>query len=233
HLPARFPEIYRRDGDPIDILPAGRREMLAPSRERRLPSPGSLARRERLVRLAKLGLPLLSAALLALLMFWPEIEGRDGRLSFRRGPAVTPESLQVVEPRFQGVDELERPYTVTARLARQPGQEEVLLLDHPRADILLRDGAWVLIQAQAGRYDRPRAVLDLMGDVRVYHDGGTLFRTERANVLLDAGEASGDRPTEAQGPFGTIRSQGFEMRERGAVMVFTGQAHAVLEGRQQ
>jgi lipopolysaccharide export system protein LptC len=52
-------------------------------------------------------------------------------------------------------------------------------------------------------------------------------------VRLREGAASGDRPTMAQGPFGTIHAQGFEIIDRGAVVVFTGRAHAVLEGRQQ
>lgn len=217
----------------VRALPAARREMLAPSRARRVPSARSIARRQRLVRAAKLALPLTASALLALLLFWPDIEGREGRLSFRRGPALSPESLQVTEPRFQGVDELNRPYTVTARHARQPGREEILLLDAPRADITLTDGAWALVEAERGRYDRAAHALDLEGDVRVWHDGGTLFRTERATVRLDAGEADGDRPTRAQGSFGTIKGEGFELRERGAVMVFTGRARAVLEGGQR
>nr|WP_302474111.1 LPS export ABC transporter periplasmic protein LptC [Roseococcus sp. MDT2-1-1] len=146
---------------------------------------------------------------------------------------MTPEALQVVAPRYQGIDEINRPYTVTAQTARQPGQDQILLLDSPQADILLNDGAWVYLESREGRYDRPRQALDLWGDVRLFHDGGTMFRTEAAVLQVDTGHASGNRPTQAQGPFGTIESEGFEMRDRGAVMIFTGRAHAVLEGRQQ
>jgi lipopolysaccharide export system protein LptC len=91
----------------------------------------------------------------------------------------------------------------------------------------------VFVEARDGRYDKPSQHLDLSREVRIFHDGGTLFTTEAAAVQLDAGTASGDRPTQAQGPFGTIVSEGFELRDRGAVMIFTGQARAVLEGRQQ
>jgi lipopolysaccharide export system protein LptC len=109
----------------------------------------------------------------------------------------------------------------------------VLLLDAPRADILLNDGAWIFVEAREGRFDKPSQHLDLTQEVRIFHDGGTLFVTEAAAVQLDAGTARGDRPTQAQGPFGTIESEGFEMSDRGAVMVFTGRARAVLEGRQR
>jgi lipopolysaccharide export system protein LptC len=60
-----------------------------------------------------------------------------------------------------------------------------------------------------------------------------LFRTEQASVQIDQGSADGDRATQAQGSFGTIESEGFRLRDRGAVMIFTGKAHAVLEGRQR
>lgn len=214
-------------------LPGERRRALTPSRARHVPRAAQIQRRQRLVQGMKLLLPLLAAGVLGLMLFWQEIEGSNARLSFRRGPALVPESLQLVAPRFQGVDELNRPYTVTARLARQPGQEEVVLLDAPRADILLSDGAWIYVESNRGRYDRPAQLLDLEGDVEIYHDNGTLFRTEAAQVQVEAGNAQGDRPTKVQGSFGTIESEGFELQDRGAVMIFTGRARAILEGRQQ
>lgn len=219
------------------VVPEDRRRGLTPSRARRPPSARGLARRRLTVRAAKLALPLLAAALFALIVFWPDIEGREGRLSFRRGPALVPEALQVVAPHYQGLDGENRPYTVTARLARMPsmapGEAEVVLLTDPKADILLGDGAWIYVESERGRFDRGAQRLDLDGHVTVFHDNGMMFRTEAAEVLLQNGSASGDRPTIAQGPFGTIHAEGFEFRDRGAVVVFTGRAHAVLEGRQQ
>ena len=218
-----------------DFLEPGqdRRRALMPSRVRRVPRAEQIVRRQRLVQAMKLIMPLLAAGVLALMVFWPDIEGGSSRLSFRRGPALVPEALQLVSPRFQGVDELNRPYTVTARLARQPGQEEIMLLDLPRADIRLTDGGWVYVESDRGRYDRTARHLDLEGNVQIYYDNGTLFRTEAAAVQVDAGTAHGERPTKAQGSFGIIESEGFEMLERGAVMIFTGRARAILEGRQQ
>lgn len=222
---------------PVTPLPS-RRDMLAPSRARVAPSHRGMARRHAAVRLAKLALPAIALALLCLLLFWPEIDGKPGRLSFRRGQPMVAEALQVTAPLYQGLDELNRPYTVTAEAARQQSGavqagSEVIDLDAPRADITLTDGAWLLIEARDGVYDRGRNWLDLRGDVTVWHDNGTRFRSETAAVDLNAGSAAGQRPTQAQGPFGTIVSEGFELTERGAVMIFTGRAHAVLEGRQR
>jgi lipopolysaccharide export system protein LptC len=209
------------------------RHLLPLSRERRAPTRGQLLRRRVLVRLAKWALPALALALLATVAFWPELEGggENARVSFRRTLEPRAEALRVVDPHYQGVDERGRPYTVTAAAAQQPGAEEILELDQPRADILLNDGAWVYLRADAGRYDKAAQRLDLRGDVTIYHDDGTMMRTASAQVLVEQGSASGDEPVAAQGPFGTLVSEGFRLTERGAVVVFTGRARAELESR--
>ena len=208
---------------------------IAPSRQRRAPRPGQLARRRFFVGLAKRLLPALALGLLALVVFWPEIEGNEdrSRMSFRRTAQPRPESLRVVSPRYQDVDELSRPYTITARAAQQLGAEQILDLEAPRGDMVLTDGGWVHVSADTGRYDRPRHHLDLAGDVTVHHDNGMVFRTQQAAVAIEEGSASGDVPVAAQGPFGTIEAEGFRLKEQGAVVVFTGKAHAVLEGGQE
>lgn len=206
--------------------------MLPLSRERRGLNRGQLARRRFAVRWTKRLLPALALALLATVAFWPEIEGNEdrSRVSFRRTVQPRAEGLRVVNPRYQGVDELNRPFTITADAAQQPGSEQILDLEEPRGDLLMTDGSWVYVQSRTGRFDRPANHLDLAGEVTIYHDNGLMLVTNSAAVQMDAGSASGDDPVAAQGGFGTLTSEGFRLTERGAVVVFTGQAHAVLEG---
>lgn len=204
----------------------------APSRARKPPRPGQLARRRLLVAVAKRLLPLAAVALLAVVALWPEIEGaaERGRVAFRRVAEVRPDGLHIVEPRYHGLDEQNRPYTVTAEVATQPGNADVVDLRAPRADMLLTDGGWVYLEAREGRFDRPRNWLDLAGQVTVHHDDGTQFVTARAAVDVAGGHASGDTPVAAQGSFGTITAEGFRLYDRGQVVVFTGRSRAVLEG---
>ncbi len=208
--------------------------MIAPSRARRAPNPGSLARRRFLVAVAKRVLPLAAVGLLATIALWPEFESAAdrGRLAFRRVLQVQPEALRVIEPRYQGVDEQSRPFTLTADVAVQAGDQDVVQLEAPRADLVLTDGGWVYVEARAGLYDRRGSNLDLAGRVTVHHDDGTQFVTDAAKVDLAAGGAAGDAPVAAQGPFGTLTAEGFRLRDRGQVVVFTGQSRVVLEGAQ-
>jgi lipopolysaccharide export system protein LptC len=208
------------------------RRMLAPSRERRAPSVGELARRRFLVSIAKRLLPAAALALLAAVALWPEFDSAAdrGRVAFRRVTQARPDALRIVDPRYQGVDEQNRPYTVTAAVATQASNDDLVNLQVPRADLLMTDGSWVYIEAREGRFDKPRNHLDLNGRVTVHHDDGTQFVTETAAVDLTAGAAAGDQPVAAQGPFGTLTAQGFRLIDRGQVVIFTGQARAVLEG---
>jgi lipopolysaccharide export system protein LptC len=191
-----------------------------------------MARRRFAVIWIKRLLPLLALGLLAAVVFWPEIEGGEerSRVSFRRTVQPRPEALRVVTPRYQGVDELNRPYTITAISGQQQGSADILDLDQPRGDILMTDGAWIYVRANTGRYDKPASHLDLAGNVRIYHDSGLQMVTEAAAVQIDTGFASGDRPVAVQGGFGTLTAEGFRVIDRGAVVIFTGRAHAVLEG---
>src|SRR4051812_25330531 len=190
------------------VLPG--RELMGPSRQRRAPTSGQLARRRFAVRWTKRLLPALALLLLAAVVFWPEIEGNEdrSRVSFRRTVQPRAEALRVVNPRYQGVDELNRPFTITARAGQQEGAAEILNLEEPRGDIVMNDGAWIYVQSRTGRYDKPAGRLDLAGDVTIYHDNGTMLRTEEATVQLEAGTASGDVPVAAQGGFGTLTSEG-------------------------
>ena len=54
--------------------------------------------------------------------------------------------------------------------------------------------------------------------------------TDTAAIEMNAGNAQGDAPVAAQGPFGTLTAEGFRLRDRGQVVVFTGRSHLTLEG---
>jgi pseudouridine synthase len=158
-MPDRIPPA--RPAPPRAVVAS--RHMLPPSRAREAPTPGQLARRRFLVAWTKRLLPALALGLLAAVVFWPEIEGNEerSRVSFRRTVQPRAEALRVVNPRYQGVDELNRPFTITARAGQQEGAAEILNLEEPRGDMTMSDGAWIYVQSRTGRYDKPVGRLDM------------------------------------------------------------------------
>ncbi|ONG51331.1 LPS export ABC transporter periplasmic protein LptC [Pseudoroseomonas deserti] len=211
---------------------AGKGRQLLPSRARLAMDAGSMARYRFAVGLAKWLLPVGALAVLAAIALWPEFDRAEdrGRLAFRRVAQTSAEALRLASPRYQGIDEQDRPYNVTAATALQQDPAAPIALERPRADMIMNNGTWVLLEAQQGRYARDANHLSLQGQVTLWHDDGSTLKTEAAEIDIAAGGATGDRPVAAQGPFGTLVSEGFRLENRGQVVVFTGNAKAVLEG---
>lgn len=222
-------------GAPPLRLRAGGVDLPAPPHRPSARSAGWAARRY-LVRALKRVLPAAAILLLAAIALWPHLQGADEarRFTFRLGGNLLNEPMRMRDARFRGIDELGRPYTITASQAIQlPGTEEKIDLTDPKGDITMQDGAWVLLQAAHGIYRREQGLLDLDQGVVLNHDSGYEVRTERATVDLKAQTARGDRPVEGQGPFGTIEGTGFEAMEGGKVIIVTGPATLVIERTRQ
>ncbi len=196
---------------------------------RRGPSSAGIARRRVVVTGTKWALPALALLLLASVALWPEFARlRDqGRVSFRRAFNFEADSGKMREARYRGVDERGRPYTVTADWAVQAGPQRVNLSE-PKGDLLQDSGGWVMIQAHDGVFIQHAGQLDLSHDVVLYRDDGTVMRTQAVAIDVKNAAAATEERTHAEGPFGTLDSQGFTLVDKGAAIQFYGPAHLVV-----
>lgn len=194
-----------------------------------LPRLGSYTRFARFMRYL---LPAVAAALIALLIFWPRIQGEiAGMTGFGVSdqPAIEQDGTTANRAHFEGVDSKNRPFTISADRAFQPsGDSDRIVLDRPEADITLKDGSWVAVTAERGDYRQAGETLELRGKVNLFHDKGYEFYTESVDVDLESGVAQGQEAVQGQGPFGRIASQGFEVRDNGQTIVFTGKTELVV-----
>jgi lipopolysaccharide export system protein LptC len=193
-------------------------------------TPGGLARRRIAVTVTKWLLPLLALGLMTTVALWPELDqtAETARVAFRRVSGEVG-GAQLTDARYHGVDEKGRPYTVTAATARQSGADRVDLTN-PQGDVTLQDGTWLMLQSKQGVFLRQRNQLDLSHDVTLYRDDGTTLVTRAVSIDLKNGAAASSDPTHAEGPFGTLESQGFTVLDKGANILFTGPAKVVLNG---
>jgi lipopolysaccharide export system protein LptC len=160
---------------------------------------------------------------------WPEISRitDHSRVAFRRALQLEVDSGLMRSPRYHGVDQRGRPYTITATTANQTSPERVALVD-PKADLTTEAGSWVMVQAQEGVFIQHQSLLDLSKEVTLYREDGTMLSTDTAAMDLKAGAGTSSDKTHAEGPFGTLDAQGFTMTEKGSVIQFQGASHAIL-----
>ncbi len=190
-----------------------------------------LTRYSRMVQVLKVLLPVIALLLLILIALWPHIRPQDDR--FRIGIASLGDrdagQLGMVNPRYLGTDDIGRPYTVSADLARSDTPDAARVeLEMPKADIVLEDGSWLVVTANNGLYVQESRTLDLAGSVNLFHDSGYEFRTASVDVDLADNVAVGRQPVEGQGPFGNLAAEGFEIRDRGRTILLTGKARLMI-----
>lgn len=185
----------------------------------------------RFVRIAKILLPALAAMLFGLVVAWPRFGGEEQ--GFKLGfsdLSQEVDSLSMLNARYFGVDGKNRPYTITADLATQADTAgSIITLDAPKADILLGDGAGVVLDADIGYYRQDGQTLDLVGKVDLFDNRGYEIHTESALINMADNTAEGTEKVRGQGAFGTIESAGFVLGRNGGSILFTGPAKVVLK----
>jgi len=194
---------------------------------------GASDRYSRRVALLKRMLPALGLALLVLVALWPQL----GPLLESVGlglPVIDlreAHELRMLNPRYAGVDRFNRPYVVTAAIGRQvPNRDDLMSLEAPKAELVLRHGASVVVTAATAIYQSPAQLLDLFDDVNLVHENGTRFVTQSAHVDVSASTAEGHDPVVGRGPSGNIAAQGFRILDKGDTVIFTGASHLLLKG---
>ncbi|HIC79821.1 MAG TPA: LPS export ABC transporter periplasmic protein LptC [Kiloniellaceae bacterium] len=179
----------------------------------------------------KLLLPALATGLVLLVIAWPQIipDQRSLGLDFSKIAEEQAKTLSMLNAHYSGVDENNQPFNVIADMASQvPDNEDVIELQHPRANIETTEGAIVALSARTGHYNREVEILDLNGTVHLTHDKGFEITTETARVDLNDGSAAGDAAVSGQGPAGELESEGFILRERGQIIIFTGKSRMLI-----
>jgi len=171
-------------------------------------------------------LPLLAFLVLIALIAWPMMNAQK----ITSIVADNIPNLVVENLRLSGLDAKNQPYSLTADRALQAiDVKNVIELEKPQGDIALEGGAWIAGKAESGRFDQTNKNLWLGGKVQVFHDLGYEFSTSEAHIDLGQSTAWGEQPVLVQGSFGAIEGQGFEVQDKGNVVIIKGPAKALLD----
>jgi lipopolysaccharide export system protein LptC len=222
---------WRRDAQPQRAGLPGPAAQPGAGRKRQPPRFSGRNAYSLFVGVLKVVLPAFAAALVLLVVVWQQLvpETDRFRIGISRISLDQAENLSMMNARYDGVDEQNRPFSVTADLATQENADaDIVDLALPKADITLEDGTWLVITAKTGRYRREAETVELNDDVVLFHDQGFEVRTDAATIFLREGAARGSAPVHGQGPSGMLASEGFHLIDRGKRIIFTGKSRMVL-----
>src|SRR5262249_25045112 len=121
-------------------------------------------------------LPVVGMMLLVLVAVWPRLGPllESVRLGFPVIDLREARELRMLNPRYAGIDRLNRPYVVTSAIGRQmPNRDDLMSLEKPRAEMIMHRGATVVVTAETAIYQSQVQLLDLFDDVNLVHENGT------------------------------------------------------------
>ena len=177
--------------------------------------PGS--RHDRLVRTAKLALPVLGVVLIAVLAISPF--DKRGDVSFildKKGVDKATERMRIESARYSGEDASGNKFVIQAnRAIQQKSDVPIVMIEGIMAQMGLAQGPLV-IHAERGNYDLDNQMVQVNGPVKVVGADG--YRLETSNVQVDMKQHT----LESRGQVsGTMKLGTFE----------AGQMHADLGSR--
>lgn len=186
------------------------------------------------VRRLKLILPLICVAIVIVMLAWTDM---GGTIEPVRKEDVAPQTVgrnELLKPKFQSEDAKAQPYTITAdRAFQESANMDMVILDKPVADVSLKNGAWIAMEAKDGEYVQSSQKLKLKGDVKVFHDSGYELSTDEVDLDVQGQTANTTHPVSGHGPSGTIEGTGMQANGKDGVIIFTGPARMTINNTKQ
>ncbi len=200
------------------------------------PRPAATATRAgagRWIVATKYGLFAAALALTVVIVVWPEFATDTDGVDLPRVSFGSDEfQLRMDDARYEGADNKNRPYVVTAKSAVQdPDDQWLVKLNDLKADITMEDGTWVYISAKNGRYHHRQQDLKLRDGVNLFIDNGYQLTTQSATVDLATGRVIGTTFVQGHGPAGELRANGFEAIDFGRIIRLLGDVRMIVRPR--
>ena len=140
-----------------------------------------------------------------------------------------PGQIEVIKAQYEGVDDQGRSYTLIAdRASRDANDDNRVLLDGPKADLMLEDGSWLALQAKAGTFGVDKAFLTLNDSVSVIHDSGYEIDFTSLDVDMKKKTAHSSAAMRIQGPQAQLTATGVNIEDNGNTIVFGGPVRILL-----
>jgi lipopolysaccharide export system protein LptC len=173
--------------------------------DRRWAQPGSA--HDRLIKWAKIALPIAAGLLLIILALAPL--DRKGDVSFildKKKVQSAPERMRVEEARYTGTDDKGQLFEIVANRAIQPSSNTPLVdIDGMSARLNLQQGP-MLIAADQGRYNIDTQQVAVVGPINVHGADGWQLQTRDVKIDLKNRQLASQGPAEGKMRLGQFRA---------------------------
>ncbi len=182
----------------------------------------TLARYTRFVLFSKWFLGVFALLLLVGLIAWPFV-GKDKtgmRVSFvstEKGTQITQPIME--SPRFEGSDNKNQRYAITAKRAIQL-TPQLVQLEAAEGQLLRADGSAIMLRADTALFHQDTKIVEVQGNVSLMDDKGTMFTTNKMQINTATMDVDGAERIEGIGPNGKLVATGFKIRDSGNRIIF-------------
>jgi lipopolysaccharide export system protein LptC len=197
-------------------------------RTERLPR-GKARAHSRFVRVLRIALPMLMVGVISALA------GLVVSHALRRQAAAHQDSnapIRMTNPHFFGRDNQGRAFTLGAHeAARDEKSNQVVLLQFPSLILGVGSPSPRTLTADSGVYHEDTRMLLLRGNVRGNDANAARVATNEALVNTRTGTVTGDKALATQTAQGAVKSNSFDVYDKGNRVIFKGGVHARLNAR--
>lgn len=146
----------------------------------------------------------------------------ENEKSTDENPALAYDKPVIINPKYSGVDNYDRPFKLAA--ARGYTEDKVnVFLDEIDAKVTLKDATSINLKSKKGAYNIKEKQLNLTEGVVIELSNGYTVETTAATVKTDENMAVGVEPVTIKGKMGDLYSKGgFTIKNSGEQVQFHG-----------
>lgn len=186
----------------------------------------------RFVKFMRLGLPLVAVILTVVVITWPEM---DDKIVIIPKEDLVPQSSndiganELLNPHFETTDAQQNPVSVTAiRAVQSQDNPNLIKLDQPKADLKMKNGSAVHLEADKGTYEQEVEKLFLQDNVIISHESGYELYAEELRINLTTRQAFSDKNVRVIGSEAQVKATGLEANMEDGILIFKGPATLTL-----
>lgn len=188
-------------------------------------------RHTKLVRLAKLLLPVLAALLIGLLLLIPSIKNDlyDFKIDITKPKSGELEKLHVENSVFNITDQNNQVHNFVAQNIDEtkPGSK-IIKLTNPEGTIPNENQEWINIKSPTGFYNQDANTLRLEDGVEIFYSSGMNINLKDFNYDFKTQSGNSSNPISGQGVYGNIKSESFEYFKNDSLLIFKGKTYITI-----